>query len=172
MKTLILVRHAKTEQLSYNSTKTDFERELKPRGFSDTELICDDLIEKDIKPDLLISSTAVRAKQTADIIADNLGIDRKKIVRERFIYDGYTTSEFIGYLSQYNNEYNTIMVVGHNPEIAMMAINLTDDDEYLHFPTTATIAISFEADTWENVNARDGKKQWLITPRMFKNEQD
>lgn len=168
MKTLILVRHAKTEQLSYGSSKTDFERELKPRGYNDTEIISDDLIIREIKPDLIISSNAIRAKQTADLIAKKLNIGKENVIHERFIYDGYTTSEFLSYLAQFKNGYQTIMVVGHNPEIAMMAINMTNSGDYMHFPTTATLAISFDVDSWDEINARDGKKEWLITPKMLK----
>ena len=59
------------------------------------------------------------------------------------------------------------MIVGHNPEIAMMAINFTDSD-YLHFPTTGTIGISFDVDNWQDINAREGKIAWFISPRIIK----
>jgi len=166
MLTLILVRHAKTEQLAYNSLKSDFERELKPRGYSDTELVADQLLSKDIVPDLLITSKATRANQTANILAEKLGIAKPDIIGEQFIYDGYTTSQFISYLNQFENQ-RCIMVVGHNPEIAMMAINLSGSD-YLDFPTTATIGITFDAKSWKDINAREGQIAWFITPKMLK----
>ena len=167
MLTLILVRHAKTEQLAFKSSKTDFERKLKPRGFTDTELVADELIRKVIKLDLLITSKAVRADQTATLFANKFDIQDNKIIREQFIYDGYTTTDFITYLSQFKKEYATIMVVGHNPEIAMMAINITDSN-YLDFPTTATAVISFDVENWKDINAREGKLEWLITPKVLK----
>ncbi len=165
MLTLILVRHAKTEQLSYNSAESDFERELKPRGYKDTQLIAKEFIEKGIKPNVIISSKAIRADQTAVVLAKELGI--KSIVREQFIYDGYTTAEFIQYLGQYSNKDAVIMVVGHNPEIAMLAINLSGSN-YLHFPTTGSAAISFDVENWKDINAREGQLQWLITPKKQK----
>ncbi|MBK3518516.1 SixA phosphatase family protein [Carboxylicivirga marina] len=167
MKTIVLVRHAKTEQLGYMSSKSDFERELKPRGYGDTKLVASDMIKRNFKPDLLISSKAVRAKQTALLLADKLSIDESKIVFEQFIYDGYTTSELLNYIAQIGGMHDSIMIVGHNPEIAMTAINLTDSD-YLHFPTTGSIAITFDTNNWENVNAREGKIDWFISPKMFK----
>ncbi|MCT4587068.1 MAG: histidine phosphatase family protein [Carboxylicivirga sp.] len=167
MKTLILTRHAKTEQLGYFSTKSDFERELKPRGYKDSKLIADDMIQRQVKPDLLVSSKAKRAEQTTEIFAEKLGISKETIVHEQFLYDGYTTSELMSFIGQYENQHDCIMVVGHNPEIAMTAITLTGSD-YLHFPTTGTIAISFDVDNWENINAREGKIEWFISPKEFK----
>lgn len=167
MKRLILVRHAKTEQLDYNSSKTDFQRKLKSRGHSDSKLISKKLVKMGVKPDLILSSTAQRAKQTAQLMAENLAYDQEKIEYQQFIYDGYTTSEFLGFLEKYSGNHETIMIVGHNPEIAMLAINLTEGD-YYHFPTCATTAIKFETDDWTNINAREGKPEWFIYPSMFK----
>ena len=167
MKTLILTRHAKTEQIGYMIAKSDFERELKPRGFNDSKLIADDMIQRGIRLDLLVTSKAARAEQTTEIFAKKLGINKQEIVHEQFLYDGYTTSELINFLGQYKDNHDYIMIVGHNPEIAMTAITLTDSD-YLHFPTTGTIAISFDVDNWENINAREGKIEWFATPKMLK----
>lgn len=167
MKTLILTRHAKTEQLGYMSTKSDFERVLKPRGINDARLVAEDMIQHLIKPNLLVTSKAKRAEQTTDIFAEAFHIDKSAVVHEQFLYDGYTTSELISYLGQFKNQHNVIMVVGHNPEIAMTAITLTDSD-YLHFPTTGTIAISFDVTNWEDINAREGTIDWFVSPRILK----
>ncbi len=167
MKTLILTRHAKTEQLSFNSSKSDFERELKPRGYKDSKLVVRDLISRHIQPSLIISSNAVRAKQTTDIFAEFFGFDKQNIILEPFLYGGYAPSEFLNYLSQFRHKYKSIMIVGHNPEIERIAISLTGDS-YLHFPTTGTISISFNVDNWEKVRAKEGKIEFLITPKMFK----
>jgi len=167
MKTLILVRHSKTEQLSFKSSKSDFDRELKPRGVKDSKLVAKELINRHINPDLLVCSKAIRAKQTAHNFAGLLGIKKQDIVFEQFIYDGYTTSELIDYLAQFHHKYESIMVVGHNPEIEITAMNLTDSD-YLHFPTTGTIAISFNVDSWLEIESQKGNIEWLITPKMFK----
>lgn len=167
MKTLLLTRHAKTEQLSYLNSKSDFERALTTRGIHDAGLVAQDILQRHAMPDLLITSKAKRAKQTTHIFAESFGIAKTAIVQEQFLYDGYTTSELIDYLSQYQTRYDTIMIVGHNPEIAMTAITLTDSS-YLHFPTTGTIAISFEANNWEDINAREGKTEWFVNPKILK----
>ena len=165
MKTLVLIRHAKTEAL--NMGITDYERQLKPRGYRDSELVVNEMKKKGIQPDLIISSPASRAKQTAQIFAKALQYDEAKIEYQKFIYDGYTSAEFIDYLGQYGKANDTIVVVGHNPEIAMMAINLTDGN-YFHFPTTAATGISYDIESWENMMVREGQTEWFIYPKMFK----
>ncbi len=167
MKTLVVIRHAKTEQLNYGSTKTDYQRELKPRGFKDCQIIANQLSNLRIKPDLVLSSSAKRAKQTAQLLSEHLNYDRESIEYQRFIYDGYTTSEFIDWLSKYGKDHDTLFVVGHNPEIAMLAINLTNDDLF-HFPTCATAVINFEVDNWKNIAAREGKVKNFIYPSLLK----
>nr|WP_321410708.1 histidine phosphatase family protein [uncultured Carboxylicivirga sp.] len=166
MKRLILVRHAKTEQLDFGSTKTDYQRELKSRGFDDSEIIAQKLNKMGVMPDWILSSSAKRAKQTAKHIAKHIHYNEEQIEFQRFIYDGYTTSEFLGFLEKYDN-YETVMVVGHNPEIAMLGINLSDGD-YYHFPTCATTSITFDVESWADINAREGKPEWFIYPGMFK----
>lgn len=167
MKTLYIVRHAKTEQLDFMSDKPDFERALKPRGHSDTKLIADELIKRSLKPNVIVSSTATRAMQTSELFAKQFNIDKNKIITEQFIYDGYTTSDFIQYINRFESKYDSIMVVGHNPEIAMMAINLCNSD-YYDFPTTATVVINFDVDNWKDINARAGKLELFLTPKHLK----
>ncbi len=167
MKTLLLTRHAKTEQLPLKSSKSDFERELKPRGHTDSELVAADMLTRQIQPQLLISSKAMRAKQTALIFAERFGIHKKDIIFEQFLYDGYTAGELLGYLQPFKQKYHSIMVVGHNPEIEMAATKLTGSDE-LHFPTTGTIAISFNVDSWQDVKGAKGNIEWFATPKMLK----
>ncbi|WP_428773853.1 SixA phosphatase family protein [Vibrio sp.] len=167
MKTLILVRHAKTEQLSFSSAKSDFERELKPRGHKDSEMIARNLKRRHNPPDLIISSNAERAKQTAVNFAGLLGIDTRDILLEPFLYGGYTSAELADYLSQYNHDYDSIMIIGHNPEIESAAISLTGNTD-LQFPTVGTIAISFNVDSWQEIETQRGNIEWFITPKMLK----
>ncbi|MCU4175135.1 SixA phosphatase family protein [Carboxylicivirga sp. N1Y90] len=167
MKTLILMRHAKTEQLEYGTSKSDFERELKPRGYKDIKLIASEIIRFESIPDLIISSTASRAKQTAQNLAEHLSYDQSLIRYEQFIYDGYTTTDFLSFMEQLDSKYDTIAVVGHNPEIAMMAVNLCNDNIF-HFPTSATISISFDQQSWKEIKAREGKTNWFTYPSMLR----
>ncbi|MGV8828708.1 MAG: SixA phosphatase family protein [Breznakibacter sp.] len=167
MKKLILIRHSKTENLV--AGQSDYFRPLKPRGHNDARLIAEKLKEKGLTPDLLISSPAKRAEQTAQIFAQTFNYPADKIALHQFIYDGYTSGEFVTFLNQQSDEHELICVIGHNPEIAMLAINLTDGN-FFHFPTTATVVINFHVDSWKEVNSREGKTELFIYPKQFKQE--
>ncbi len=166
MKKLILVRHSKTEQV-YDYDTTDFDRKLLPRGHKDSMIIAEQLKLKDYTPDLFITSKAKRARQTAKLFAEHLGYPKENILKEQFIYDGYTTSEILSYLSKIGEDHDIIIVFGHNPDIAGLTVNLITEDLW-HFPTTCTTVINFAADTWKEIEARAGKVELYIYPKMFK----
>jgi phosphohistidine phosphatase len=165
MKYLILCRHAKTESI-YDGI-TDMQRQLVPRGYSDAALVVEKMIQLGYDADLLVTSHAVRANQTTNIIANALAYSVDKILYEQFIYDGYTTNQFLDFLDSVGNGHNTIWVVGHNPDIAMVAMRLAIGD-FSHFPTSSTAVIAFDVDNWSDVTAKSGKLLHFIFPKMLK----
>lgn len=166
MKKLILVRHAKTVQLQ-DYSKSDFDRELLPRGQKDSEIIAGHLKAKGYMPDLIISSTAKRAQQTALLFANNFAYPKEKIQNEQFIYDGYTTSQMLKFIGRCSDDINTIIIFGHNPDIAGFTIKLIDDDLW-HFPTGCASVIAFDVDSWKDIEARAGKLELHVYPGMLK----
>ncbi len=164
MKQLILVRHAKTE---HTFGVNDFERKLTNRGHNDAKIVVEQLILKNILPDYFISSKAKRALQTAKIFAMVLDFSKNNINTQQFLYDGYTTTDFLNYISSVDDKYNSIIVFAHNPDIVMLASRISDEDIY-HFPTTATVVIDFDTDAWEKINPREGKTHLFIYPSMLK----
>ncbi|MFO8002176.1 MAG: histidine phosphatase family protein [Marinilabilia sp.] len=167
MKQLILVRHAKTEPLT--DANNDYERQLKKRGQKDTRLVSDHLIGKQITPQMIITSPAKRALQTAKIMAGAFNVPESEIKEEPFIYGGFTIDEFIGNIAGIAGESGSVMVVGHNPEIALMAIQLSGED-FFHFPTTATVVINFSVSHWEDIQARQGRIGLFVYPKELKNK--
>ncbi|MBN2165886.1 MAG: histidine phosphatase family protein [Marinilabiliaceae bacterium] len=165
MKKIILIRHSKTEVI-YDGI-SDLERNLKPRGRNDSRLIATDLKIKGFIPQLILSSNANRAIQTAYEIAKVFNYPADNIIKESFLYNGYTTSEFLKYTSKLDNSINSVCFVAHNPDIALLGINLSNGD-FFHFPTSATVVISFDADKWSDLEARTGKAEYFITPLMLK----
>jgi phosphohistidine phosphatase len=165
MKRLILVRHAKTEQSS--SSGSDFDRKLTSRGHSDSKLVADVLLKKGFKPSLMISSPAVRAIETAQIMASAFSIHTNEIVIAPFIYDGNTTAGFLDGLATLCGNVESVMVVGHNPDMAMLSMKLTSENFY-SFPTTSITVIDFEIDHWTEMQVGHGKLEYHISPKMIK----
>jgi len=165
MKRLILVRHSKTEH--HNFDITDFERSLTKRGKSDAAIVAEQLKSNNIIPDYFISSKANRAQQTTSIFAGILNFPKEKIDNQQFLYNGYTTNDFLNFIATVNNELCTIIVFAHNPDIAALASSLSDEDFY-HFPTTATAVLEFDTDKWDRIKPREGKVHLFLYPRIFK----
>ncbi len=165
MKRLVLVRHSKAEH--HNFDVTDFERNLTKRGKDDAAIVAEQLKNSGVTPDYFISSKANRAQQTCSVFANLINFPEEKINIQQFLYHGYTTNDFLSFIATVNNELSTIIVFAHNPDIAALASSLSDEDFY-HFPTTATAVIEFDTDKWDRINPREGKVSLFLYPRIFK----
>jgi phosphohistidine phosphatase len=165
MKRLFLVRHAKTEVIRYDIT--DFQRNLKERGINDSNLIANKLLLKDAKPDVMISSTANRAIQTARLFADILEYKQESIVQLDELYDGFTTHEFLGMIDRFGKDHDSVMIFGHNPSIEYLAFNLSVEF-YEYVPTCTVIGIEFDVNDWKDIGARSGKVCLYEFPKKYK----
>lgn len=169
MKRVVLIRHAKTEVI--HDEITDLQRRLKKRGEGDAREVAHLLRHCGLKPQLIVCSHAIRAFQTAKIMAVELGYDVAAIRQERFIYDGYSTGDFIDFLNAIDNAIDELWVVGHNPDIAMIAMKLARKD-YFHFPTCATVVINFDCQTWRDVDVLNGREALFIKPSEIRGDAD
>jgi len=162
MKTLILVRHAKTEPI--HSKITDRERNLLNRGVNDAHMVSLKLLDKKIIPDLIISSPANRAIETAEIFADNFDYSKNKILIKELIYDHYTTNDFIKMLSKIPDKHQKVMVFGHNPSFEILAYRFTNEFNK-HLPTAGLIGINFDVKSWSEIEAGKGKFLFFYFPK-------
>ena len=135
---LCLTRHAKSDWST--PELNDIDRPLNKRGYSDAPMMGKRLKERGIIPDMILSSTAVRAYTTARIVSQELEYPVKKIVLREELYD--TSAEiYTRVLKEYVNS-STILLFGHNPTITTLANELGD----LHtdnVPTTGMAAFEF-----------------------------
>jgi len=162
MKTLILIRHGKTEPI--HTQITDSERNLMKRGVKDAHFVSLKLLDKKIIPDLIISSPARRAFETAEIFAENFDYPKKNIVINEHIYGHYTTSDFIKMLGGIHNKHEKIMVFGHNPSFEILAYRFTNEFNK-HLPTTGLVGINFDVKNWKDIEAGKGKFQFFYYPK-------
>jgi len=162
---LILVRHAKTEPLT--DAGSDFQRNLKKRGWSDARLVAETLLKSSYRPDKIIASPATRAWQTATVFAGVFGFKEEDIVSARFLYDGDTTAGMLDGLADLAGQAKTLLVVGHNPDMAMLTMHLSNVRPE-RFPTTASAVISFSLSAWHDVNVNTGRMELLLIPKKLK----
>jgi phosphohistidine phosphatase len=142
MKQLLVLRHAKSSWK--DSTLTDFNRPLNERGKRDAPRMGKLLSQLDLTPDLIITSAAVRAKLTAEAVADNCGYDGD-ILATPDLYMGMP-EDYITVLKQIEDVYTRIMIVGHNPGIEDFVEDLTD--QWHRMPTAALAYIKLDIKNW------------------------
>lgn len=163
MKRIVLVRHGKADQ---SKTDVDFDRTLTPVGQKDCKIIAEVVFAKNIQPDLIVTSDAVRAVETADIFADVFGLSPKSVIKEHFLYDGYTTGQLTDYISKLPDDFNTIVVVGHNPFISQAGIRLSKNF-HQSFSTTGCLSLTFDCDKW-TIEAGLGDIEFFEFPKKYR----
>ncbi|WP_374948295.1 histidine phosphatase family protein [Mucilaginibacter sp.] len=156
MKTLLLVRHANA---LHESDKGDFERRLSPTGFAEANQMADKVKHANRVPQLIISSSAIRANITATIFADAFGLDKPR--NDAAIYEG-NDKKLLSIINKFPDNFDNIALVGHNPDISNLLFLLTG--QYRDVPTATVAAISFEFDEWEAISANTGTLDWYETP--------
>jgi phosphohistidine phosphatase len=161
MKNLLIMRHAKSDWGS--SSMSDFERPLNKRGFASAPLMGRELINKKRIPELIISSPALRAKTTAELLASVIDYNRA-IQFEKNFYFGYI-DEIIQLVRKTDNSLRSIMIVGHNPTLEYLLEELLIQQVAYSFPTAAIASINFEIEKWEAVSKNSGTLEWLIVPK-------
>ena len=145
MKTLLILRHAKSSW--GDPGLPDHERPLNQRGKRDAPRIGRLVREEGIVPDLIISSTARRAESTAKKVADQSGY-HGEIQFDKSLYHGDPAS-WIAVLSTLPDQYDRVMVVGHNPGLEGLLKVLAGEVKTL--PTAALANVSLSIETWQQL---------------------
>jgi phosphohistidine phosphatase len=159
MKTLLLLRHAKSDW--GDSSLRDFDRPLATRGEKDAPRIGKALHKRGPLPDFIMSSPAARAKATIEAVAAAAKIDLPIQFDEK-IY-GATSAELMTVVRRLPNDSSCALLVGHNPGFEDLARRLSGMDERM--PTAALACINFDVAGWEDVEDERGEVAWLITPK-------
>lgn len=163
MKLLTLIRHAKSD---WNNDLSDFDRPLNQRGLNDAPIVGKYLSTNIPKPDLIISSPAVRADSTAKIIAKELNYPGEKIVSQDELYL-CSISEYIEILIEQHIKVNHIIIVSHNPGTTGFA-NILTNSNINNVPTCGIVHIKLDIVKWEEIEPGLGKLLMFTYPKQIK----
>jgi len=160
MKTLLLLRHAKSSWKQPDMN--DHDRPLNKRGKKEAPNVGKYLKANDLVPDLILSSTARRAHDTAQAVAEESGFEGHiDLYQDLYLSD---TACYLDILQSLPNTASRVLVVGHNPEMDELLTLLTDVSQ--HMTTAALAQINLPITSWQELNeATDGRLQNLWTPR-------
>lgn len=163
MKRLILIRHSKS---SWDDEDTeDFNRKLSKRGERDAKFMSELLAKKIKKPDLILTSQAYRSLRTAEYFADAFDIEDEKIIADQGIYER-GSKYIIQLLKDLDDNIQSIIVIGHNPDITTLA-NYFSGEYFENVPTTGIVGIDFKIKSWKDIEAKPGKLIFYEIPKKY-----
>jgi len=137
---------------------------LTKKGRKNIETIGSYLKLKGISPDIILASCALRAQETADLLAEKLEFDGSiAYLRELYFTDTEVLQEL---LSIQEDEVNTIFLIGHNPQVTDMANQLIDE-HISKIPTMGVVAINFDIENWSEIDEVKGELDFFIYPKQF-----
>jgi phosphohistidine phosphatase len=168
---LWLLRHGKAEYLDGGE---DYDRNLKKRGRRDATLIGQWLNENDLHPDVVISSPALRAINTAKIVCDAIGINHQDIRQEKRLYDeGLFRVKSV--LADCPAHFNRVLLVGHNPELEKLITCLVYDSQLFEveklLPTAALARLGLP-DDWSSLNQGSATLLSMTHPKTLVENED
>ncbi len=161
MKELIIVRHAKSNWK--DSSLDDRDRPLNKRGERDAPEMGARLARRKHRPDLIVSSPAVRALETARIIARKLGYPRKEIAVMDRLY-GAGIVELLDVIRNADESVTTLMLFGHNPGLTELANHL-GPRSIPNLPTCGVLHLGFNTDAWSTVGYARGDELLFDFPK-------
>ena len=161
-KKIILYRHGKSDwDADYEN---DHERPLAARGIKCAKTMGKLLASSEQFPDLVITSSAVRAKQTLELSMKEGNWVCDVIEDDKLYYGGLEA--IIDTIQKLPNNYSRIMLVGHEPKWSHLTSLFIGGGD-VNFPTAAMARIDFDVNQWSKVNKGLGTLRWMLQPAFF-----
>lgn len=168
LKTLYLLRHAKSSW--DDESLPDHERPLAPRGWDAGKRLASHVAKAKLRPQLVICSSARRARQTYEALAGAIGSPELSV--EDGLY-GASSEDILERVQQIPGELERVMIVGHNPGLADLVAELTGDGEAATlsqlqegFPTAALATLTFDGE-WQELGPGRAYLMSLVVPRAL-----
>lgn len=164
MRFVYLLRHAKS---SWKSGVPDHERPLAGRGRRAAKAIARHLREQGIEPELVLCSTARRARETLERVAPALGSSMLEIEPALYRASEEALRERLRTLP---DEVASVMLIGHNPELQLLALDLArpsaaSRELEAKYPTAALATLEFAGPRWRELDHGTAKLAAFVRPR-------
>jgi phosphohistidine phosphatase len=171
MRRLLLLRHAKSERLTFGGD--DMARQLNDRGRHDAPTVGAYMARHGLIPERVIVSTAVRTRETWDLVAAGFPKSPRASYDER-LYDA-TAEAIFSVVQEGGGKATSLLLVGHNPGLHEVATLLVASGEVEmrqrlneKFPTAALAVIDFALDDWAQLHPQAGRLDHFVSPRSLR----
>jgi phosphohistidine phosphatase len=162
MKTIFVLRHGKSDW--HAGFASDHERPLADRGIAAAELMGRFLAQNGQVPAKFISSTATRARDTAELAMKAGGWECVASYTDTLY--GASVATVLDLLASEDDAVPSLLLVGHQPTWSELIEHLTGGAS-VRFPTAALARIDFDVDSWEEIESGGGTLRWLVTPKLL-----
>jgi phosphohistidine phosphatase len=162
MKRLTLVRHAKSDWSLPG--QADWDRALNKRGQRDAPEMARRLRARKLKPELILTSPAVRALTTATIMARELKVPASIFRHDERLYLA-GPSDMLNVIRELGGQAKHLMVFGHNPGITEFANQLSAGDRIDNMPTCAVFTAQFDLEDWSALDWASGQEAEFDYPK-------
>jgi len=160
---LYLLRHAESKEKQIG--QDDQDRKLTPRGMREALLMGNYLFKEKAPIDVILSSTAERAKATAGLVVDGLKWDSKRITFSEELYEA-STRTFFHFIAALDDSNRHVLCISHNPVISYVAEYLTKE-EIGDMAPAGLVIIKFSIASWKEVGEGNGALESYIFPDML-----
>jgi phosphohistidine phosphatase len=160
---LTLMRHANAQWK--DPQIADFDRPLNRRGNSEAEAMSRRLVELKLIPTILLSSSALRARQTADIVARELGLAARSRRSDESLYLA-AAADILRVVQTTGPRIPHLMIVGHNPGITEVANLFAPAQTIEDLATGAVCTLTFDSRSWADVEAGNLRDSLSESPPM------
>lgn len=165
MKRIFLVRHATAQDRAEGLP--DFERSLIKKGEKEAKAVARHLAETYAIPDLMISSFANRAIETAHLFAKAFGYPPQKILLRDTFYGNTAIDALAAEIGKQPDKYGSLMLTGHDPAFSQLAAYLVKGFREI-IPKAGVVAADFDIDHWADMKNGSGKLLEFTSPARLK----
>ncbi len=165
MKEIIFVRHAKSDW--GNEGLKDIDRPLSERGYGDAYFCSEWYAKNKPVPDLIISSTATRAYNTAQIFFRALDLDPPHFQLEKGIYES-SVEDLFAIIQSVPSNVSRLMLFGHNPGFTNICNEISTDMYFDNIPTCGLVSFQLDIISWSQPINQKGKLLYYKFPKEFK----
>lgn len=163
MKTLYLIKHAKSDWSVPG--ESDMERGLKKKALKDINTMGSYLGLRGISPDVILSSCALRAQETSNMLAKKIEfLGPKYYLKELYLSPPEVIKEII--MAQDDASEN-VFIVGHNPQLSEL-VYILSGEHLAKMPSLGIVAMTFDIEDWSELDDKKGSIEFFIYPKQFK----
>ncbi len=156
-----MIRHGKSDWS--DGRLRDIERPLAPRGTRNAADMAHWIAQKGLQPDLILSSPALRARDTARIMAESWGMDTDRVQIREALYLAEPI-EIAGVIALTDPETTSLAVFGHNPGFTHF-VSAFMDEPLDNLPTAGLVALRLDCEDWEDLDTARILSYQVVLPR-------